>query len=622
MKFSQKVVIVSSILLFVTVALLSLQQLRTVRTEMNALLESSMEQMVLGVKNTVVSEMDGKKVLAQTVADTLELHPSDRDYVKSVLETPTLKSLFMAIGYGYQSDGSFIHNVDDWFPGDEFITRERPWFKDAKAQNKLTVTAPYVDATTGEIVISIAVPIHEHGQFIGAMYYDMSMGSMSELVNQTSLFSSDYLFIVTADGTTVAHPDATNNGKPMSSYFPAEIKEGTQEIELNGEELLVHFTPIPSENWYIAEVVNKDEAFAAETKLRNHSIIMTLVGLVISVIILTLLIRILMKPLGELNKAIQDIASGEGDLTQRLSTNTDKEFAELALGFNTFTENLQIQIQQSKMLSGSIRRGTELSAIGARESAQAMHSQLHELEQLATAMNEMSVTATEVANNAQGAAEAAKSADEAAQEGSQVVHHTTSSINTLSERIDQAVEEVQGLEAATSNIETILKVINDIADQTNLLALNAAIEAARAGESGRGFAVVADEVRTLAQRTQQSTTEIRSIIEQLQAGANAVSVAMNESKTTAIDAVNDAQAANQVLDKIREAIHRISDMNMQIASAAEEQSQVTEEINNNTMKIKDISTAVADSAHAADVEMKERIENVLEQDNILNRFTV
>ncbi|MGC9458367.1 methyl-accepting chemotaxis protein, partial [Vibrio genomosp. F10] len=195
-------------------------------------------------------------------------------------------------------------------------------------------------------------------------------------------------------------------------------------------------------------------------------------------------------------------------------------------------------------------------------------------------------------------------------------------IDELSTRIDEAVSEVQVLESATDNIETILKVINDIADQTNLLALNAAIEAARAGESGRGFAVVADEVRTLAQRTQESTTEIRNMIEQLQAGASSVSNAMNQSKETAVNAVARAQEANGALDRIREAIQQISDMNIQIASAAEEQSLVAEEINNNTVKIKDLSVQVSDSASSANDAMLVQTENVREQDAILNKFIV
>lgn len=198
------------------------------------------------------------------------------------------------------------------------------------------------------------------------------------------------------------------------------------------------------------------------------------------------------------------MAQGQGDLTQRLSTDTEKEFADLAEGFNTFTESLQNQIRQSKSISTEILAGTEVTLLGTENSVHIVNSQLQELEQLATAMNEMAVTATEVASNAQNAASAAKEVEEATEEGLSVVVDTTSSINELSMRIDQAVEEVEGLEHATSNIENILKVIIGIADQTNLLALNAAIEAARAGESGRGFAVVADEVRTLAQRNHKS----------------------------------------------------------------------------------------------------------------------
>lgn len=148
------------------------------------------------------------------------------------------------------------------------------------------------------------------------------------------------------------------------------------------------------------------------------------------------------------------------------------------------------------------------------------------------------------------------------------------------------------------------------------------MEAARAYESGRGFAVVADEVRTLAQRTQQSTTEIRNMIEKLQSGANAVAVAMSHSKDTAASAVNQAQGANEALEKIRLAIQQISDMNIQIASAAEEQSLVAEEINNNTVKIKDLSDQVAESADEANMSMQIQTENIREQDAILNKFKV
>ncbi|MBO0212616.1 methyl-accepting chemotaxis protein [Vibrio sp. Vb2880] len=623
MRFSQKIVAASSALLLIVILLLSIQQLSTVRSEVESLVNSSLKEMVAGVKNTITSEMTSKKALAQSMTEVLELDPENRTYVKNVLEKPKLKSSFLAVGLGYDSNGTVVENDDGWEPGADYDPRKRPWFVDAKRVGKLTVTDPYVDVSTKKTIISIGTPVYENGQFKAAMFYDLELTKLAELVNSINLFDAGYLFIVTADGTTIAHPDTKNNGQKLATYLPqVQLKEGTQRIDIDGSPFMVNFTLVPSENWYIGAIIDESIAFAAVSDLRNSSILYTVIGLVLSVIGLSVLIKVLMRPLGALNEAIQDVASGQGDLTKRLNTDTDKEFAELAKGFNSFTETLQHQIKQSKAIGEEIMRGAEQTMGTVHGSAEAMRAQLQELEQLATAMHEMSVTATEVANNAQGAASAAKEADDATVEGSRVVSDTTASIDRLSAHIEMAVEEVRGLESATANIETILKVINDIADQTNLLALNAAIEAARAGESGRGFAVVADEVRTLAQRTQQSTTEIRNMIEQLQAGASSVSVAMNESKSTAEDAVEKSQLADAALQRIRNAIQQISDMNMQIASAAEEQSLVAEEINNNTVKIKDLSTQVSESAEEANIAMQVQTENVREQDAILNKFVV
>lgn len=623
MRFSQKIVAASSVLLLITVSLLSIQLLSTARSEIETLVNYSLKEMVAGVNNTVVSEMESKKSLAQSATEVIELDPQDRQYVKNILEKPELKESFLAVGFGYQADGFVVENDDGWEAGPDYDPRKRPWYIEAKSKGELVVTEPYVDASSSKVIISIGTPVRDNGSFTAAMFYDMELTGLADLVNSINLLDAGYLFIVTADGTTIAHPDANNNGKKMATYLPsAVIQEGSQKVEQNDTTYLVRFTKVPTENWYVGAIVDESIAFAALDDLRSSSIIYTAIGVILSIICLSFLIRALMRPLGTLNEAIKDVASGQGDLTKRLDTNTDKEFAELAKGFNTFTETLQKQIIQSKAIGSEIMRGTEMNVVSANESAEAMRSQLQELEQLATAMNEMAVTATEVANNAQGAASAAKEADDATTEGSHVVSDTTISIDNLSARIDQAVKEVQGLESATANIETILKVINDIADQTNLLALNAAIEAARAGESGRGFAVVADEVRTLAQRTQESTTEIRSMIEQLQAGASSVSAAMAESKTTAVDAVDKAQAANTALERIRDSIQQISDMNLQIASAAEEQSLVAEEINNNTVKIKDLSTQVSDAAENTNVAMQVQTDNIREQDALLNKFIV
>ncbi|EME9800415.1 methyl-accepting chemotaxis protein [Vibrio alginolyticus] len=623
MKFRHKVVTASSFLLLITVSFLSTQQVMTIRSQTQEQIDSSVNEILTSVGNTVQSEMNAKKDLARSITEVIELDPSSHSYVQNILERPTPKSSFLAIGFGYESNGFVIENDDGWDAGPDYDPRQRPWFIAAKSKGDLVITDPYVDASSKNVIISVGTPVKENGQFLAGMFYDLELTTLSDLVNQVNLFDAGYLFLVTADGTTIAHPQSKYNGEKVGSYLPQiELTQSAQHVEIDGNRFMVNLTHIPGENWYVGSVIDEAVAYSAVGELRNNAIIYSIIAVIASIIALTLLIRTLMRPLDTLNNAIKDVASGKGDLTQRLETDTDQEFSELATNFNTFMENLQQQIIESKRISDQILNGTQITAEGAKDSAGAIHTQLQELEQLATAMHEMSVTATEVANNAQGAASAAKEADQATVEGSSIVGESTQTINMLSDSIDLAVEEVQVLESATANIETILKVINDIADQTNLLALNAAIEAARAGESGRGFAVVADEVRTLAQRTQESTTEIRTMIEQLQSGASSVANAMHQSKGSAIEAVEKAGLANSALQRIRDAIQRISDMNLQIASAAEEQSLVAEEINNNTVNIKDLSTQVAESANRTNDAMQAQQEDVHKQDQILNRFTV
>ncbi len=623
MKFNYKIVAASSVMLFVTVSLLSLKQVYTVRDRIESQVETSIDEMLLGVKSYTLSELDAQKTLAQTITDIVEIQPSNYKYLQNIVDKPQLKKAFLAVGAGYESDGKMIENVDGWDAGDDFDPRVRPWYRKAKQEQRLIVTQPYVDESTKQVIISIATPLRENGQFIGSMFFDVALTKLADMVNQFNLFDAGYLFIVTEDGTTIAHPKNEFNGQQFSQYLPGvQIQEGKQEIVLNGDLLEIKFAKVPGENWYVGAVVDETIAFSAIEDLRNSSILYTFLALILSIFMLTFLIRYLMRPLGVLNNAIADIATGHGDLTQRIDTNTDEEFAQLAKGFNTFTAKLQTQLKQSKEISVSIKQGTEMTAEGAKNSAQAMGSQLRELEQLATAMHEMATTSSEVANNAQSAAGSAQEAELATSEGSKIVSDTAGTIGNLSGKIEQAVEEVKTLTVASDNIESILKVINDIADQTNLLALNAAIEAARAGDSGRGFAVVADEVRTLAQKTQQSTTEIRTMIEQLQTGANAVSLVMNESQSAAEEAVQQATGANDALDKIQAAILQITDMNTQIASAAEQQSLVAEEINANTLNIKSITEQVADAAGNTNEAMKSQIDNVNQQDKLLNSFRV
>ncbi len=486
MKFRHKVVTASSILLLTTVSLLSIEQILKIRSQTQAHIESSVKEVLTSVSNTVQSEMNAKKDLARSTTETIKLHLSDHNYVQNIIEAPTLNSRYTSIGLGYDNSGVFVENLDEWEPDSSYDPRQRPWFIDAKSKRELVVTEPYADVSTKNVIISVGTPIEANGQFQAAMVYDIELSNLSKLVNQVNLFDAGYLFLVAADGMTIAHPDSKLHGEKLSHYLPQiSLTSSTQQIELNNKLYMVSLTHIPSEDWYLGAVIDETIAYADVAHLRNSAITYSIIAVIASIIALTMLIRTLMRPLDTLNKAIKDVASGKGDLTHRLNTNTDPEFSELARNFNTFIENLQHQIIESKDISEHILSGTQLTVQGSKNAVSAIQTQLEELEQLATAMHEMSVTANDVANNANGAANAAKEADQATLDGSAVVRESTQTINLLSNNIDLAVEEVHVLESATANIETILKVINDIADQTNLLALNAAIEASRAGESGR-----------------------------------------------------------------------------------------------------------------------------------------
>ncbi|WP_371914065.1 methyl-accepting chemotaxis protein [Pseudomonas sp. AU11447] len=228
-----------------------------------------------------------------------------------------------------------------------------------------------------------------------------------------------------------------------------------------------------------------------------------------------------------------------------------------------------------------------------------MQQQFREIDQVATALHEMSATAQDSARSAARAAEAARTAEQACDDGFRTLDATNSGIDLLASGMHQAMAELQQLAASNEQIGSILEVICGIAAQTNLLALNAAIEAARAGDAGRGFAVVADEVRGLARRTQESVEEIREVIENLQARGHSVTSAMQGSFAQAQGNVDQARQAIDALRRIGEAVNLISEMNLQIASAAEEQSSVAEEINRNIAGIRDVTQTISEHAQQA-----------------------
>ena len=343
-----------------------------------------------------------------------------------------------------------------------------------------------------------------------------------------------------------------------------------------------------------------------------------IIGGALIVLLATRVICSIQQAVKLLREASEKMAAG--DTRVRVAYQSNDELRAVALAFNNMGERFQTALHDVDRSAEQLAAASEETSVVTMNTSQSMSKQQSEISQVATAMNEMHATASEVARSASLAADAAHHADGEAIVGRDVSLQTIEAIETLATAVEHATGVIESLAKDSEEIGSVLDVIRSIADQTNLLALNAAIEAARAGEAGRGFAVVADEVRTLASRTQKSTQEINDMVARLQRGAGQAVEAMAAGRIQARAGVEQTLKTTACLESIVNAISTINDMNVQIASAAEEQSAVSEEITRSVVAINDLTNETTDGALQTTEASHEvaRLANALQE--MLGRF--
>jgi methyl-accepting chemotaxis protein len=495
-------------------------------------------------------------------------------------------------GYVQWPEGNISANYDP---------RPRPFYQQAMNNEGITRTSAYFYATDNATIISTVTQVKDaSGNKIGVQGMDMSLKGLTEYIKQISLGETGFLMLAENDGTLLVdsrRPE--NNFKKLadiqeSAYQQlAKLDQGQATVELDGKTYQVNVITSSKFGWKFIGLVTMDEILSTANFLIYLMLVIEAIMLVIFIALSFWVSNLITQPIDDVKNKLQEVASGDGDLTCRIITRSkDDETAELAFAFNLFVGKIRELILQvidnAKQVStmASEVAGTSDSLSVATEE---QNSQSHSI---AAALNEISITSGQIAHTIKGADELSRQSKLEVDQGSSVIVDVIKRMSKVASDMSGLTTTLQDLNKSSDEINTIISLITDIANMTNLLALNAAIESARAGEAGRGFAVVADEVRTLSVRTSKAATQVSQLIKELQQQSNA-SCDQIELLNLEINAsVEHGAQSLQILDKITASSEKISNETTQVAHSMGEESNAIEEINQN---IQNMALAINES---------------------------
>ena len=472
---------------------------------------------------------------------------------------PVFKQLALAGGFtnvyvGYASKTAKFSDPTG-VPADYDPTL-RPWYQQAVSADGPVVTAPYVDAGTGKLVVTFAVPVKEQGALKAVVAGDVAMDSVVANVRGIHPTPASSGLLLDSNGTVIAGSDPALTLKPFTETIKgtdfATLKSGNLvDGTFNGREKTFLATAVPGTHWLLVVALDNGDATAGMRSLLKASALSLAILALLSGALMHLLIARLLKRLSGIRDAMNSIANGTNDLSQRLPDKGGDEVAQIAQAFNAFSDKLSVMMVQLRDASASVKNAAHEIAAGNQDLSGRTEQAASSLRETASAVEEITASVTQSNESAAEANEQASKASAAASRGGDVVA--------------QAISTMQSIELASAKIGDITSVIDGIAFQTNILALNASVEAARAGEQGRGFAVVAGEVRNLASRSAQAAKEIKSLID-----------STTESVATGSRFVH---LAGDSMDEIRASVGSVSGIMREISIATREQMKGIHEIN-------------------------------------------
>ncbi|MFG6667766.1 methyl-accepting chemotaxis protein [Halomonas sp. HNIBRBA4712] len=496
---------------------------------------------------------------------------------RRVSEEPSLTTLtqleesggFLAAFFG-QADGRHLSTTP---VSEGYDPRTRDWYQDATAEDGLIISLPYIDDATGRLVVTFAMPVKRNQRLLGVIGGDVTIDSLIQHVNAIQPTPSSFAFLSARGETVIAHPDKSLTLEPIQQMGQGltteELKRlganpGTwTPLEVDSHLKRLTVTPITGTDWELGVVLDEHEATSG-LRLLLHSALFTLAVVVaITALLLGLWLKRTLAGLERARDALNDIASGEGDLTRRLTVAGKDEVAQISSAFNRFVDKMEHVLINVRASSDAVHHAANEIASGGQDLSRRTDNTAASLQQTSASIEQITSTVQQTAASAQQASKLSQSASHVAGQGGQVMENVVTTMADITQ--------------ASEKIGEIVTLMNSISFQTNLLALNASVEAARAGEHGRGFAVVAEEVRTLARRSSDAANDIQKLIEDSQGKVNSGTELVRSAGDTMNDIVTHIARVNDVLGEIKAATGEQSDGINQVNIAVADLDRMTQE---------------------------------------------
>lgn len=506
----------------------------------------------------------------------------------------------------------------------ELGDRESEWYLCSYETGKSCIVEPYlyeIEPGNEVLMTSLVTALKRDGRFVGVAGSDINLPVLQKLMKEMSakLFGGKaQLHLITGKKRIVASSQyAQKLSRPLSEADQsfAQILENKNDGVFEFNQLLVIDQPIhieaPDTDWHLVLTVPESVAFAGVNQLKSDlqedvrntlgtQLILSLVIIGVAAAAIVIFVGTITRPLNQMRERVFNLSSSDGDLTQTLNIENHRELIEISQGINQFIARLREMILALREQSLQVQKQTNLLSEATTITTETIARQTVETDSVATAMEEMASTSAEVARLASTSAEGTQASEKILLNTQASFDHSVEQVQTIAQAMAENSERIARVSARSEDINQIVSTISDIAEQTNLLALNAAIEAARAGEQGRGFAVVADEVRTLAANTQKSTEEINELVKRLQSNVREAVEQIEINRGRSEETTKSIADSVESLKTLAAQVNLIADNTVQVASAAEEQSQVNAEISQSIVGIGDTAKELNDQAHTID----------------------